>query len=190
MLSKHAMGHPVVQATHSDWVYLTRRLPKFLTEGKNSVRLRVVSLGYSEHFGPSQAVYRAYTDTNAKLPFERDRSVWCDPSHRIVSITDGDTRIQALEGRKLPKACRPNGEPWPDGHPMKSLLYYYREVRIGPYLIGINSTGAPDRGYREAQMFEMDVPEGKVEHVTTGKHASGDTVTVEPRSAMVLKVRN
>ena len=214
-----------------------------------------------------------------KLPWERERAVWGDPDQGMVSITDGDVRIQAClgmnhgthisniakfgvlapdghrvgtvplrrrefplhrmverpnsrvtfrrgidydtgdthdtpfympwrderrqinlyrRGQKVPLASRPNGNPWPkaDKYPEKhsradlsvGFTYYYREARIGPYLIGINSTGAPKRAAGPAQKFEMKVPGQGAVDVATGKKIKSDTITVGPRQTRVLKI--
>ena len=65
--------------------------------------------------------------------------------------------------------------------------YHYREARVGPFLIGMNSTGAPERGFGAGQEFEMEVPKGAID-MATGKEVSGGTITVEPRETKVFKV--
>lgn len=65
---------------------------------------------------------------------------------------------------------------------------YSREAPLGPYLVGINSTGATHRRWPEGQTDEMTVPEGDLEHVKSEEAVTGETVTVEPRSAIMLNV--
>jgi hypothetical protein len=99
---------------------------------------------------------------------------------------------QYLEGMELPRATQGDGSEWPQGavgdYRVGTHLFY-REARLGPYLVGINSTGAPERAWPEGISFEMTVPDGDVERVRSGEVVSEETVTVEPRSAVALKIR-
>jgi hypothetical protein len=214
-----------------------------------------------------------------KLPWERERAVWGDPDQGMVSITDGDVRIQAClgmnhgthisdiakfgylgpnghrvgtvnlrrkefpldrmierpndfvtfrrgidystgdshdtpfympwrgerrpinlygHGEEVPLASKPNGESWPlaNKYPENAtradynvgFTYYYREARIGPYLIGINSTGAPKRAAGPGKTYQMDVPTDSAINLRTGKRVKSDNVTVGPRETVVLKL--
>jgi hypothetical protein len=101
-------------------------------------------------------------------------------------------------GQKVPLAGRPGGGAWPlaNNYPEKhnradfnvGYLYYYREARIGPYLIGINSTGAPKRAAGPAKTYEMNVPTDEAINVRTGEPVDDDSVTVGPRETVVIKL--
>ena len=214
-----------------------------------------------------------------KLPWERERAVWGDPDQGMVSITDGDVRIQAClgmnhgtyisdiarfgylgpdghrvgtvnlqrkefplhrmverpndfvtfkrgidystgdhhdtpfympwrgerrpidlygHGEKVPLAGRPNGGHWPGANDYPEnrtradfnvgFAYYYREARIGPYLIGINSTGDPKRAAGPGKTYEMQIPTDEAINVRTGEPVEDDTVTVGPRETIVIKL--
>lgn len=105
---------------------------------------------------------------------------------------------QAMAGQKLRQASRPNGDPWPAAErddwnhrtpdPRVGMGIQYRELRIGPYLIAMNSTGAPERGFGPGKTYQMDVPGDRAINVRTGKREDGDRVTVGPRETVVLKL--
>ncbi|MEF8787757.1 MAG: hypothetical protein V5A84_01685 [Planctomycetota bacterium] len=107
---------------------------------------------------------------------------------------------QYLRGRQVPLAGRPNGEAWPGAenwpeeggipHRFVGFCYYYREARIGPYLIGINSTGAPERGFGPAKTYRMDVPVETAINLETGNRVTADSVAVGPRKTVVLKLED
>lgn len=103
-------------------------------------------------------------------------------------------------GEAVPLAGRPNGGSWPgaDKYPEKrsradlnvGFTYYYREARIGPYLIGINSTGAPKRAAGPGKTYQMDVPTDSAINLKTGERVNANSVTVRPRETVVLKLEN
>jgi len=107
---------------------------------------------------------------------------------------------QAMAGREVPQASRPNGEPWPGAEredrnlrmpdPRVGMGVHYREVRIGPYLIGMNSTGAPERGFGYGKEYELHLLDGvgSAIDMSTGEKITADTITVKPRTTKVLKV--
>ena len=107
---------------------------------------------------------------------------------------------QYLAGEEVPLASQPNGDSWPaaDRWPKSGnrpsnwtgFCYFYREADVGPYRIGINSTGDGEgekRGFGPGQTFKMEVPDGGAIDLATGKKFRGGTVTVAPRQTRVLK---
>ena len=89
-------------------------------------------------------------------------------------------------------AARADGGSWPNRaiYSHKGFTYFYREVDIGPYRIGINPTGddqGVQRGFGPDQTFKMEVPDGGAIDLATGEKVTGETITVGPRETRVLK---
>ncbi len=150
-----------------------------------------------------------------EFPFEG--STWKRPDHlerpstflgsnaernRYLPWKGKEGRVkQAMAGRELPQASRPNGEPWPSAErdeldmrmpdPRVGMGVHYRELRIGPYLIAMNSTGAPERGFGPGTNYELQLPDGvqTARDTSTGKKVTGNAVTVPPRTTRILKLK-
>ncbi len=126
---------------------------------------------------------------------------WRDKPLRIMA---------ALAGKELKLAAKPDGEPWPPAMSRRggvpeyrdyratydipfrdyrtSLGLHYRQVRVGPYLIGMNSTGAEKRGFGPGEEYDMQVPAPALD-LTTGEKITAGKVTVPPRTTRVLKLQ-
>ena len=99
---------------------------------------------------------------------------------------------QALRGEMLPRAGKPphGNELWSGSGSgtLSGHIYFYREAQIGPYLIGMNSTGAEMYGFGRGRDYKMEVPAGGAVDVATGKKVSAGTITIKPQETKVLKV--
>ncbi|WP_248517970.1 hypothetical protein [Salinarchaeum laminariae] len=120
---------------------------------------------------------------------------------------DGTVEIeQAMAGATLPQAASPDGDPWPlaedddqfdpdsfgrpQPDPRVAMGIHYRECRYGEYLIGMNSSGAPERGFGQGSTYELELPDGAsaATDLMTGERVQGESVAVSPRSTRILKL--
>ncbi|WP_264556549.1 hypothetical protein [Halocatena marina] len=121
--------------------------------------------------------------------------------------SDGTVVIdQAMTGETLPQAASPTGDPWPlaeddDEHdpdsydrkvpdPRVGMGIHYRECLYGQYLIGMNTSGAPERGSGHGTTYELELPDdvSMATDLMTGERVSDESVTVSPRSTRILKL--
>jgi hypothetical protein len=129
---------------------------------------------------------------NLTLASENDEG----PVERYLPWKDSvGTVNQALAGEEYPVTSQPSGEPWPrqptwGPEPRAGMWIHYREVDIGPYRIGLNSTGNEQRGWGSATEFQMNVPDGSVVDVDTGEPVTSDRLMIGPREARVLKIES
>ncbi len=94
----------------------------------------------------------------------------------------------ARAGKELKQAAEANGKR-SSNEVREALGLHYRQLRVGPYLIGMNSTGAEARGFGPGKEYEMEVPVPAVD-VRTGEKVAAGTVNVPPRTTTVLKLQS